>query len=161
MSSSRILLTQGSKPYLLPLLHCRQIFFFFLLCGTSKAQTVGVGAGNISIWRHVSLQSTSAVSDSLRPNGLLCPFDSPDKILEFVAISSSVGPSQPRDQTHVFYASCNGRWVLYLLPPGIPGTGKNQLLVEEGRKWPLSIEKKKKILLSQDIAVKKRNKLLL
>ena len=32
------------------------------------------------------------------------------RILEWVALSSSKGSSQPRDQTHV---SCIGRWVLY------------------------------------------------
>ena len=31
----------------------------------------------------------------------------------FVAISSSRGSSQPRDQTHISYVSCIGRWVLY------------------------------------------------
>ena len=34
-------------------------------------------------------------------------------ILEWVAISSFRGSSQPRDQTHVFYVSCVGRQVLY------------------------------------------------
>ena len=34
-------------------------------------------------------------------------------ILEWVAISSSRGSSWPRDQTHVSYVSCIGRWVLY------------------------------------------------
>ena len=35
-------------------------------------------------------------------------------ILEWVAISSSMGSSQPRDQTHVSYMSCIGRWILYI-----------------------------------------------
>ena len=35
------------------------------------------------------------------------------RILEWVAISSSRGSSQLRDQTHVSYASCIGRQVLY------------------------------------------------
>ena len=35
------------------------------------------------------------------------------RILEWVAIFSSRGPSQPRDQTSVSYASCISRWVLY------------------------------------------------
>ena len=34
------------------------------------------------------------------------------KILEWVAISSSRGSSQSRDQTHIFCISCIGRWVL-------------------------------------------------
>ena len=32
-------------------------------------------------------------------------------ILEWVALPSSRGSSQPRDQTHVSYISCTGRWV--------------------------------------------------
>ena len=35
------------------------------------------------------------------------------RILELVAISCSSGSSWPRDQTHVSYVSCIGRWVLY------------------------------------------------
>ena len=35
------------------------------------------------------------------------------RILEWVAMPSSRGSSQPRDQTHVSYISCIGRWVLY------------------------------------------------
>ena len=33
------------------------------------------------------------------------------RILEWVAISFSRGSSWPRDQTHIFRASCTGRWV--------------------------------------------------
>ena len=35
------------------------------------------------------------------------------RILEWLAISSSRGSSQPRDQTHVSCISCTGRWILY------------------------------------------------
>ena len=35
------------------------------------------------------------------------------RILEWVAISSSRGTSQPRDQTHISCISCIGRWILY------------------------------------------------
>ena len=35
------------------------------------------------------------------------------RILEWVAISSSRGPSRRRDPTHVSHVSCVGRWVLY------------------------------------------------
>ena len=35
------------------------------------------------------------------------------RILEWVAISSSRGSFQPRDQTLIFQASCIGRWILY------------------------------------------------
>ena len=35
------------------------------------------------------------------------------RILEWVAISSSRGTSQPRDWTCISHVSCTGRWVLY------------------------------------------------
>ena len=35
------------------------------------------------------------------------------RILEWVAIFSSRRSSQPRDQTHVSFVSCLGRWILY------------------------------------------------
>ena len=35
------------------------------------------------------------------------------RILEWVATPSFWGSSQPRNQTHVSYVSCVGRWVLY------------------------------------------------
>ena len=35
------------------------------------------------------------------------------RILEWVAMPSSRGSFQPRDQTHIFYVSCIGRQVLY------------------------------------------------
>ena len=33
------------------------------------------------------------------------------RILKWVAISFFRGSSQPRDQTHIFYFSCIGKWV--------------------------------------------------
>ena len=35
------------------------------------------------------------------------------RILEWVAMPSSRGSSQPRDWTHVSHVSCIGRWILY------------------------------------------------
>ena len=35
------------------------------------------------------------------------------RILEWVAMVSSRGSSQPRDESYVSYISCIGRWVLY------------------------------------------------
>ena len=35
------------------------------------------------------------------------------RILEWVAMLSSKGPSWPRDRTLVSYSSCMGRWILY------------------------------------------------
>ena len=62
-----------------------------------------------------SLFSREVVSDSLRPHGLkparlLCPWDFPGKILEWVTISFFRGSSWLRDQTHI---SCIGRWIHY------------------------------------------------
>ena len=36
----------------------------------------------------------------------------PVRILEWIAMPSSRGSSQPRDQTHVSYFSCIDRWIL-------------------------------------------------
>ena len=47
--------------------------------------------------------------------GILLP-----SILELVAMPSSRGSFQPRDQTHVSYIFCTGRWVLYQLHLGSP-----------------------------------------
>ena len=60
----------------------------------------------------------SIMSDSLRPQGweparFLCPWDSPGNNTGMVAMPSSRGISQPRDQARVSYVSCIGRWVLY------------------------------------------------
>ena len=38
---------------------------------------------------------------------------SQERVLEWAVISSSRGSSGPRDGTHISYASCTGRWVLY------------------------------------------------
>ena len=35
------------------------------------------------------------------------------RVLEWVAVPSSRGSSQPRDLTGISYVSCIGRWVLY------------------------------------------------
>ena len=43
------------------------------------------------------------------------------RILEWVAMTSSRGSSQPRDGKHASHVSCIGRWILSpLLPPGKP-----------------------------------------
>ena len=67
---------------------------------------------------HLLLFSCSVMSDPLRPHGLqhtrlLCPWILQERILEWIAISSSRGSSCPKDQTHVSYVSCIGRQVLY------------------------------------------------
>ena len=54
------------------------------------------------------------------PTRLLCPWDSPGKNMEWVAISFSRGSSLPRDQTHVSSVSCIGRWILPSVASGKP-----------------------------------------
>ena len=41
-------------------------------------------------------------------HGILQP-----RIMEWVAMPSPRGSSQPRDQTYAYYVSCIGMWVLY------------------------------------------------
>ena len=64
-----------------------------------------------------SVPSCFSSSDSLWPRGYSCQaslsWDSPARILEWVAIPSSRGSSRPKDQTRVSYASGIGRQVLY------------------------------------------------
>ena len=48
--------------------------------------------------------------------------DSPARILEWVAMSSSRGSSRPRDRTHVSYVSCWQAGSLPIAPPGKPLT---------------------------------------
>ena len=47
----------------------------------------------------------------LSPARLLCPWDSLG--MEWVAMSSTRVSSRLKDQTHVSFVSCIGRWVLY------------------------------------------------
>ena len=50
------------------------------------------------------------------------------RILEWVAMHSSRGSSQPRDRTPISYIYCIGWWVLYhLAPPGKPPLGSETL----------------------------------
>ena len=67
------------------------------------------------------------VSDSLRPHGrwptsLLCPWDFPGKKTAVGSLPSSRGSSRPRDQGHISFMSCTGRWIPYHLesPLNIP-----------------------------------------
>ena len=60
----------------------------------------------------------SVLSNSLRPHGLLldrllCPWDYPTRILEWVAMPSFRGSSQPRDRTLISRGSFTGRQILY------------------------------------------------
>ena len=80
-----------------------------------------ISFGEDMIYSRTCVCAFSVMSDSLQPHGLsstrlLCPTSEGSlqlRILEWVAISSSRGSSQPRDQTWVFCISCAGRWILY------------------------------------------------
>ena len=62
-----------------------------------------------------SLQSCPTLSDPIdhSPPGSSVHGTLQARTLEWVAVSSSRGSSQPRDRTHVSYGSCIGRQVLY------------------------------------------------
>ena len=49
----------------------------------------------------MKVKVASVESDTLRPHGLYSPWNSPSRILEWVAFPFSKGSSQPRDQTQV------------------------------------------------------------
>ena len=58
------------------------------------------------------------------------------RILEWVAISSSRGSSQPRDRAHVSFSSCIGRWILYHWATWEDVVQKhNGILLGHGKEW--------------------------
>ena len=107
-SPTQILLN-SSQPFPLP----SKSFIFNLLIkcsftflGTASSSRVGAKPE----WHRKWKWSRSVVS-SLRPRGptrLLCPWDSPGKIPEWVVISFSRGSSQPRDWTQVSHIAGRG-----------------------------------------------------
>ena len=48
-------------------------------------------------------ESCSVMSDSLRPHGLYCSWNSPARTLEWVTFPFSMGSSEHMDQTQVFH----------------------------------------------------------
>ena len=64
------------------------------------------------LWSGAML-SRSVVSDSLKPHGLLCPWNSPGKNTGVGCHALLQGSSRLRDWTHISYVSCTGRGVLY------------------------------------------------
>ena len=76
----------------------------FKPAATAAAPLVGSGWRNQDTGpRELSeSEGRSVTSDSLQPQGLYSPWNSAGRILEWVAIPFSRGPSQPRDQTQVF-----------------------------------------------------------
>jgi len=66
------------------------------------------------VYMHVcSVMSDSLQPHRLWPSRLLCPWNFPATILEWVVISSLRGSSRLRDQTCICCVSCTGRWILY------------------------------------------------
>ena len=95
------LLVQVREPNVLSL--CWTIISFYSLCVC------------VCVCVCAQLLSCSVLSDSLDPMDLKLPGISvhgifQTRILEWVAMPSSRGSSQPRDETHI---SSIGRWILY------------------------------------------------
>ena len=60
------------------------------------------------------------------------------RVLEWGAVSSSRGSSQPRDQTCSSYISCIGRWVLYHWEAQTETKGQNRNLpcgLDQNERW--------------------------
>ena len=68
----------------------------------------------------VTVMSNSLWPHELHPSRLLCPWDSPGRVLEWVAISLSRGSSWPRDRTHVSFVSCIAGRFFTAEPSGKP-----------------------------------------
>ena len=62
-----------------------------------------------------SVMFNSLQTPGLKPTRLLCPWDFPGRILEWVAVSFSRGSFQPQHQTHISFISCIGERILYQL----------------------------------------------
>ena len=91
--------------------------------------------------RHPVMSLCDPMDDS--PPGSSIRGISQARILEEVAISSSRGSSQPRDQPRVFGVSCIGRQILYTMPPGKPWCRKIHIFKRwnftQGGKMPTTI----------------------
>ena len=90
----------------------------FFTCSMFGRITRPVPFFRLCIWSIACLRVCSVISDSLQPHGL---YSLPGfsihgifqaRILEWVAVSSSRGSSQPRGGTHVSCVSCIGREIL-------------------------------------------------
>ena len=69
----------------------------------------------VCVCTHLVVQSCSTLCDPVDcslPGFSVCG-TLQARILEWVAVSSSRGPSRPRDRTLVSYVSCTGRQILY------------------------------------------------
>ena len=91
------------------LLHCRQISFLLSQLGSPM----------LKISHHCmpakSLQSCPTLCESIdySPPGSFVHGILQARIMEWVAMSSSMGSSKQRDLTRISYVSCIGRWVFF------------------------------------------------
>ena len=97
--------TQGSNPSLLCLPHCRQMLYRL----SHRYGQLSLFKENVlyyltSCMHAKSLQSCLTLATTYSPPGFSVHGISQARIPEWVAISYSRGPSQPRDQTH--FSSC-------------------------------------------------------
>ena len=78
-----------------------------------------------------SLQSCSILCDPMdcSPPGSSVHVISQARILEWVFMPSSRWSFHPRDQTHISYVSCIGRWIIYLKVPRFFTLGKPRMKV--------------------------------
>ena len=91
---------------------------FFMLCNLTLSSLITMMEASFKCYLNMfatSLQSSLTFCDRM---GCILPGSSVHgifqaRILEWVAMPSSRGSSQLRDQTHVSYVSYIGRWVLY------------------------------------------------
>ena len=88
---------------------------FTSACPSFRAETgphppTGIHARMLSCFSHGRLFATPG---TVVPPGSSVHAILQARILEWVAMSSSRGSSQPRDRTRVSHVSCIGRWILY------------------------------------------------
>ena len=84
------------------LLHCRQILYQLSL--TCQEGSVGSGCVLSHYSRISSLRTMDCSPPGSSAHGILQA-----RLLSWVAMPSSRGSSQSRDQTHIFHVSCTGR----------------------------------------------------
>ena len=82
----------------------------------------------------MQLHQTLCNSMDCSPPGFSVPGIFQARIPEWVAISYSRGPSQPRDRTHFFCVSCIGRQILYYFTTWDMMSGIHLKIIQWGRK---------------------------
>ena len=104
---------------------CSTIYFastFCLICEMRAISVSGRVMETVCVCVHAQPGPTLCNPMDCSHPGSSVPGIFQARILEQVAISSSRGSSQPRDQTHTSRVSCTGRSILYHLKTGIVPT---------------------------------------